>query len=222
MATHIRGLSITLSEMNTLPDSDYFEMPSRSAVAHNDLYALAWQSGLFTLNNKGNLHKFTDSAARHYVKGGWLEEYVWLVIEDLCCSYPQSACASDVVVVCESQKNQLDAIVCQPSRALMIECKTINYYKQNFGPKLAWSDLNKLRIVSKRISKEKCDGLLVSMAKVTTNTIERWRSHGVLVLARNGIWNLESSVRHWLEKNSPVLEAENDQAPNPTVNATIS
>lgn len=186
LGSFIPALNNALHELKpeSLPVIAAFEKPATHS---------AWREALRKLESGGLLQlaepliptvppkmHIESATALQYLLGGWLEEYLWLCMQDaglvdVHCSLQIHA---DLGSAEESRLNELDVVVGHRNRVLVVECKTANLLKAGAYNQM----LDKLDSLGKRTG-----GLLTQCWLVAA----RWPHHSeaqqnrLRLLARN-------------------------------------
>ena len=92
-----------------------------------------WAQALQHLERAGLIHwdgekriEFTSLDSIGFIKGGWLEEYVWHVVKDA----GVNDCLIGVEGVwdgSEAARNEFDVLACHRNQLLFVECKTLSF-----------------------------------------------------------------------------------------------
>ncbi len=192
-------------EPEQLPQVRSFEEPLKPS---------AWREALRRLETAGLLQlaepliptaapkvQIDSPQALQYLRGGWLEEYLWLCMQearlaDVHCSLQIHA---DLGSAEESRLNELDLVVGHRNRVLVVECKTADLLKSGAYNQM----LDKLDSLGKRTG-----GLLTQCWLVAA----RWPHHSeaqqnrLRLLARNRnitlieprhLADLPQRIQHW-------------------------
>lgn len=186
LGSFIPALNHALHELKpeSLPATTEFKKPTTHS---------AWRGALRKLESAGLLQlaepltptvppkmHIESATALQYLRGGWLEEYLWLCMQDaglvdVHCSLQIHA---DLGSAEESRLNELDVVVGHRNRVLVVECKTANLLKAGAYNQM----LDKLDSLGKRTG-----GLLTQCWLVAA----RWPHHSeaqqnrLRLLARN-------------------------------------
>lgn len=96
-----------------------------------------WEESLTKLESFGLIDRendqtfrFQNLAAAKYIGGQWIEEYIWLVAQNVGCH--DVACGLEFTTQKHHKdniRNELDGIICHHNRLLVIECKTSQFGK---------------------------------------------------------------------------------------------
>lgn len=186
LGSFIPALNHALHELKpeSLPVTTEFKKPTTHS---------AWRGALRKLESAGLLQlaepltptappkvQIDSAPALQYLRGGWLEEYLWLCMQDaglldVHCSLQIHA---DLGSAEESRLNELDVVVGHRNRVLVVECKTADLLKSGAYNQM----LDKLDSLGKRTG-----GLLTQCWLVAA----RWPHHSeaqqnrLRLLARN-------------------------------------
>lgn len=172
LGSFIPALNNALHELKEeqLPHTVQFKQPASSPAWREALRQLEKQE-LLTLAEPliptaPPKLRLESADALRYLRGGWLEEYLWLCmraagLQDVHCSQQISA---DLEASEESKLNELDLVVGHRNRMLVIECKTADLLR----PKAYNQMIDKLDSLGKRTG-----GLLAQCWLVAV----RWPHH---------------------------------------------
>ena len=99
--------------------------------------SISWKKALSKLQEGGilqisdtNANQFTLTSASSaiYLRGGWIEEYVWHCLKDA--GVKDCKAGMEFTETAHNKndvRNELDAVACHRNRLLIVECKTQNY-----------------------------------------------------------------------------------------------
>ncbi|MFM2058024.1 MAG: hypothetical protein RLY71_2409 [Pseudomonadota bacterium] len=133
---------------------------------------------------------FADEDAAHYFAGAWLEEFVFLKLSGLA---RPGRYGTNVVINSTKGKgvrNEIDAILIQRNRALLIECKTGRQHK-------AQDALYKLAQLRQSLGGSVAGALYLSAQPVPDDVRRRADEYRIAVLAGNEIGQLVPRLKEW-------------------------
>lgn len=153
------------------------------------LLGKAQQTELLTVNEAINCVTFASREAAEYFAGGWVEEYVFLKLVGI--SRPGQYATNVKIVQTQSRtENEIDAILVQHNRSLIIECKA---KKQDD----AQGAIYKLGQLVKQVGGLMSRGLYVSARQVSEADRSRAREYGIDVLAAEELSGINQYLRDW-------------------------
>ncbi|WP_448216493.1 Card1-like endonuclease domain-containing protein [Endozoicomonas sp. 2B-B] len=143
---------------------------------------------------------FDDEESANYLKGGWLEEYVWHIAQDSNAEYV----ASGLQIHSEKYRkddprNELDLVLVHNNRALLVECKTGQIQNES-------DIIYKLDSIASHAGGLFCERLLVSASKLDyenrdgrkIKVTSRANSYSIDVLQYLEIKKFRQLIDHWL------------------------
>jgi len=146
---------------------------------------------------------FADEAARFYVNGGWLEEHVFALLEDLRPRVPviqDLARSLDILretVGGESVANEIDVACLAENRLYLVECKTRTWQGPDAGA--AGADaLYRLDTLSDLLGGLQARAMLVSYRDLPPRVLRRAADLGVRVCAGTRLADLARQLAAWL------------------------
>ena len=153
------------------------------------------------LNVDGDRLVFRDENSRSLVQGGWLEQYVYGLIEDLRRKQKVKDAAIGVVVKnIRGTKNEIDVACTYANRLHIIECKTANLR----GEKSKGDDVvYKLDNLRDLMGGSYGQALLVSYHRLRPEDIKRCQDNDVSVVCGRNLQQLNMKLPLWL--NGSVL-----------------
>ena len=140
---------------------------------------------------------FTNENSRRLVQGGWLEQYVFGLIEDLRRKHKVRDAAIGMVVKNQSgTKNELDVACTYANRLHIIECKTANLR----GEKSKGDDVvYKLDNLRDLMGGSYGRALLVSYHRLRPEDIKRCQDNDVSVVCGRNLQQLNMNLPLWLK-----------------------
>ncbi|RMF21206.1 MAG: DUF1887 family protein [Deltaproteobacteria bacterium] len=159
---------------------------------------LCAKAGVLEWNPGQSDLRFTCAEGAQYVRGGWLEEFVWLAAND-CAPFDSR---SGVTVTWESEqkrdapRNEFDLACVHRNRMLLVECKTQK--KASMQSEDLSSILYKFDSLARAAG-----GVLVTKWLVTVNELsprgsERARQNDIKVLTGPDLRYFRDAVRAWM------------------------
>ncbi len=155
----------------------------------NVLTVLQQHNILELLPNKQDVI-FYNSERTRFLCGHWLEEYAWLIIEDLALN--EVGCSVQISRDNSTSINELDIIAIHNNRLLIIECKTINF-KNNRGKENS-EILYKIDSIGEELRGLYGQKILLSASEVDYATHERAKAQGIKILRPD---ELRQFVAQW-------------------------
>jgi len=147
---------------------------------------------------------FDSIEGASYVSGGWLEEYAWLVANDLSIhSVAANIEITDDIMSKSNIRNELDLVAVHNNRMIIIEVKTSKFgNRQDKDNEIVY----KIDALAKKVGGVFCKRILLSAMPVdhTTkggrdvNVTHRAASHRVDVLDGGHITDLKDSLQKWM------------------------
>jgi hypothetical protein len=140
-----------------------------------------------------------------YLKGGWLEEYFWLVSreieKDKRLTRARFAINVKIDPVGNTTQtkhplNELDGVVVHRNRMLIAECKT----GIQLGDEAKGQDiLNKLEVLGEHAAGKFAKKLLLTtQPNVDQKTAERAKRYQIQVITADGLPNLKNNILEWM------------------------
>lgn len=151
---------------------------------------LAWQ---------GKRLVFNDEAARFFVNGGWLEDYVYSLCLNLKAAHGIQDIARSIEVERNpSIRNEMDVALLKENRLYVIECKTHNDKGQTDGKNTG--AIYKLDSQKDLLGGLQAKGMLVSFNRL--NDYDRQRAHDlrITVCDHDGLAQLPEKLATWLNR----------------------
>ena len=140
---------------------------------------------------------FHDVAGAQYLSGQWLEEYVWHIAGDLKADDVKANVEfTEMGAPKDDIRNELDCVIVNHNRLLMIECKTINFNKS--AGKNA-DILYKLESLGHRAGGLYGTKWLVSARPLDEATEKRAREYAIKVISGTALKNLKEILKTWME-----------------------
>jgi len=162
------------------------------------LLRLFVESNLCVLS--GNKLKFSSHENKFFCNGGWLEEYVFWIIQELKHSLPiQDVDLGIDVITSNNSSNEIDVVFVANNRFFLIECKTENY-NSSYGKKKALNIIYKLDSL-KDYAGLRTKAMLVSFYKVPSASINRAKDYDIQVVEHKTLKNLKDILLNWITKD---------------------
>jgi hypothetical protein len=160
------------------------------------LLKLAQRLNLISWDGKRNLVFLNESSAK-YLRGGWLEDYVWLKLRGL------KPHAWAVRVKTETYRtkveNEFDALVAHRNRLLVIECKT---GALGTDPHRSADYIYKLAQLAEKLGGSMAGKLLLSARPIPEEVRQRAVTYGVDILAQSEVGEFVRYMRGWMGGSS--------------------
>lgn len=143
---------------------------------------------------KGNTLLFSDEEARFFANGGWLEDYVFGVLENI--AVQDYAKNIDVISNRFGSKNELDIAFLAKNRLHLIECKTKKFEKNGDTGRDTLYKLDSLTDLGGLNTK----AMLVSFRELDRFTLQRAKDLQVIVIDAEKLRNLEKHIKAWISQ----------------------
>ena len=202
LAENAQSLGDFLGNMNKLA-AKALNRSEDKIIEANHILAPAfidqYSEALEKLNAAGiiqwNANQITFKAASNakYIKGFWLEEYVWLMAQDIGLSEVKSNITFGRGQ--EATKNEMDCIAVHNNRLLAIECKTVALDKKD--AKDTNQILYKLEALGKGIGGLYHEKWLVSARPVPLEVEQRAKNAQIKIIAPEQLPNLKTHLENW-------------------------
>lgn len=140
--------------------------------------------------------RFTDEAARSFVKGGWLERHVFDCVCALTGELGIRDKAMNLEVISQEVKNELDIALMARNRLFVIECKTARMDKPE-APK-ANDTLFKLAENCRRIGGLGTRGMLASYRPLRDSEKKLAQALNIKIVCGQELSDLDGRLRSWL------------------------
>ncbi|RVT47836.1 DUF1887 family protein [Rheinheimera sediminis] len=204
----IGQLNKLAADVARLPEANYPEQQLFSMhSAFKPLLAQMQQCGLlhWQADNAKSI-RFASHSALLYLHGGWLEQYFYLVCQQL----GLADCHAGVEITNDQNhkaniRNELDGLVCHNNRLLLVECKTARLGKDSLKDSQI---IYKLDSIASQVGGQYCSRVLLSALPVNHQTQDQ---HKVFVrenaLARDihvvegaELLQLKDKLAQWQQK----------------------
>jgi hypothetical protein len=162
-----------------------------------------WKEAMMALNDAGAVSwdpdsaapeyfRFADAASARFIRGGWLEEYAFHVLNDEG-AYDIRLGVEGVWDSDQTMRNEFDVLACNMNQLLFVECKTLHYQEGQNDNEIAYK-LDSLG--------EDARGLfgstwLLSAREPTDTLSARARRARIRLVPPSEIQNLRQLVRTW-------------------------
>ncbi|MCW7552283.1 DUF1887 family CARF protein [Endozoicomonas gorgoniicola] len=147
---------------------------------------------------------FSNAEAARYIKGRWLEEYVWHIARDSDAEHVAAGLdIHDGKHRKDDVRNELDLVIVHNNRLLLVECKTSQMQKD----KQKDADIiHKLDSIGSHAGGLFCERMLVSAAPMDyenqkgrkIKVVSRAKSYDIDVLQYNEIKQFRDIINHWV------------------------
>lgn len=145
---------------------------------------------LIDLEENGTIY-FRSVAAAQYLGGFWLEEYAYLIAQDV--GFDEIRCGQ-AIQWDKITRNELDIIIVHNNRLLVIECKTRRYDKDRRKDN---DSIYKLDSIAEDLRGLYGSKWLLSVDNIDERTQKRAQSQGINVIAGNELLNLKDKLLTW-------------------------
>lgn len=162
--------------------------------AFDDLMGLFQSAGHLTVDNQRVV--FPDEKSRQLVQGGWLEHYVFGLVEDLRRKKQLRDAAMGIRVTNNAEtSNELDVAFTTNNRLHVIECKTANLRSRESKGDAVVYKLDNLRDL---LGGTYGRALLVSYQELRKEDRQRCRANRVSLVCGRKVQNLSDSLPRWV------------------------
>jgi len=202
LITHIGSLEGAITQMNWLAQQaeDRHLLKVRMDAQQQDNRNLEALLRHFetaaALRVEHDMIRFTDEAARTFVKGGWLEHHVF----DCVCTLTENGCIRDkamnLEVSSQGVKNELDIALMARNRLFVIECKTARMDKPE-APK-ANDALFKLAENCRRIGGLGTRGMLASYRPLREPERKLAQALNIELVFGRDLASLDEKLKTWI------------------------
>jgi len=146
---------------------------------------------------------FIDAESALFLRGGWLEEYAWHVVQgegawDARCNVEVTAADGP------HTRNEFDVLACHGNELLVMECKTLRYQEENDN-QIAY----KIDSLGQQMRGLFGETWLLSAREPTDTLLERARRARIRIVAPAELPGLPSAVRDWMNRpneGEPLLD----------------
>jgi hypothetical protein len=182
------GLSVTLDERQ-LRDRELEQLLRRFADAG-------------ALQERGKRLVFPDEAARFFANGGWLEEYVFGVVQGIRREVPEIQDLARSVEVyrgsgAKAVQNELDVAFLADNRLHIVECKTKRF--KNAGANGPGADaLYKLDTLAPLLGGPRARAMLVSFQPLSDANQRRARELSIRTCVGRELHDLAGTLKRWI------------------------
>ncbi len=139
---------------------------------------------------------FQNESARNFVKGGWLEYYVYDAVAQISGEVGIRDKAANLVVTGAGVTNEMDVALMARNRLFVIECKTARMDKPQ-APK-ANDTLFKLSEICRRVGGLGTRGMLASYRPVADAERKLAKALNVDLVCGAELWRLEEKLKAWV------------------------
>lgn len=203
LLANIRHYSGALAILNWLAasagkglQSKYIESWHMSSPAFIGLLDRLRDVGLALVNR--NSLVFTSESAKFFVNGGWLQDYVGLVVDELRGrAVDIQSFAQDLLVSkAGGQQAAIDSVLLVNNRLHLIECRAKKFKKGNAksGAEAIYH-LDEVMVLANNLQAE---SLLLSYCPLREVDVRRMQLMGIKVLQEKQLQNLRSHLEDWL------------------------
>ncbi len=148
------------------------------------------------LSVSGDTLRFTSEGARFFANGGWLEDYVFDIVQKL----PLQDCQKNCEVYRQSRfasKNEIDVAFMAKDRLYLIECKTRNFTRDE---KIGQDTLYKLDSLLPDLGGLNARGMLVSYRQLDDATRKRANDNRIKVVEASQLQGLKNQISTWISQ----------------------
>lgn len=149
-----------------------------------------------SLKTEGSTIRFADECERNFVKGGWLEQYVYQTVDSLREELGIRDSAANLKIVKDGNTKELDVVFLAKNRLFVIECKTARMDKPE-APK-ANDALFKLADVS-RVGGKGAKKMLVSYRSMRDSEKNLAKALGIQLVTGEQINRLKEKIKRWVQ-----------------------
>lgn len=151
---------------------------------------------LHIIEFNGKTLNFKNEKERFFCNGGWLEEYVFLQLQDL----KEQLLIQDIAIGLEIElpcgsRNELDIAFMANNRFYLIECKTKKYSGQSAGNNTLYK-LDTLKNYGSTHSK----AMLISYHTLTTSNRRRANDYQLNIISAHQIKQLKKLIIQWVQQ----------------------
>lgn len=151
------------------------------------------QSRLIEWNNYYSKKiRFYDMDAVEYLNGFWLEEYAYLLAKET--DAYEVKCGVDVLK--DNAPNEFDLLVIHHNKLLVVECKTLQFGKNDVKEQ---DVLNKLDLLSQKIGGLFGQNILLSVQSLSDTAKKRVKSYKINLMEGEQVKNLGSEIKKRLK-----------------------
>jgi len=139
---------------------------------------------------------FNSDKDRFFCNGGWLENYVYHLIQELAQELPIQDLAKGIEVQLPNYSlNELDVVLIANNRFYLIECKTRSYKKQFRHD--AVNMVYKLDSL-KDYAGVRAKAMLISFKDLPQNSLQRAEDYDIEVVSYQQLKDLKTILREWI------------------------
>jgi hypothetical protein len=155
--------------------------------------------------------RFQNLEAAKYIGGQWIEEYVWLVANNLNCH--DVACGLEITTQKHHKdniRNELDCVICHHNRMVIVECKTSQFGKKEQKDS---EILYKIDSIGGKVGGVFGERLLISalpLDHVTSSNrsvknSSRAETMSINLLDGKNIIQLETMLKNWIDSGKLIV-----------------
>ncbi len=171
---------------------------SSGFAAFQDLLDRLEEVGI--ISNRRDLLQFSSEDARFFANGGWLEQYVFSMVNSLKKNMPIIQDTAQGLKISRGKgksTNELDVVVLANNQLRLIECKTKTFKGDNANS--GAETLYKLDSLADNVGGLKAKAMLISYKVLNKHDRQRARDLGIEVLEERKLQNLEEHLKHWIK-----------------------
>lgn len=164
---------------------------------------LGWfESANVVIAKQGRLH-FADEPARFFANGGWLEQYVYSLVQSL---KSELKAIQDIGRGLEVERqngaqqirNELDVAFLAENRLYIVECKTRQFKAETETSGAGADAIYRLEALSNLLGGLQAKAMLVSYQPLSTAIQERARAYKIHTCAGPELKTLKETLRRWI------------------------
>lgn len=180
----------------------YFSQPVTSSTWKKALDQL--QEGGLLLVSETNPSQFTltSTSAAVYLRGGWIEEYVWHCLKDARVQDCKAGMEfTETAHNKNNVRNELDAVAVHQNRLLVVECKTRNFKGDEQKISDAFYKLESLGRGAGGLFGQKwfVTARELGRGEAEARDLARAKSNDIEVIGPDRLPNLPQLIQHWMK-----------------------
>jgi hypothetical protein len=177
-----------------LPQSRWEQEDFKNLVGWFEAEGLLWR--------RGSRLQFADEQARFFVNGGWLEHYVYSVVQTV----KKDGTIQDLgrslvlsrVVDRERVQNELDVAFLADNRLFVIECKTRRFGEETDDGSVGAESVYKLDTLTNLLGGLQARAMLVSYQSLPQTIARRAHDYRIETCAGAELQRLDHVIRRWI------------------------
>lgn len=180
----------------------YFSQPVTSSTWKKALFQLQ-ESGLLIISDTNSSQfRLTSTSAAVYLRGGWIEEYVWHCLKDARVQDCKSGMEfTETAHNKNNVRNELDAVAVHQNRLLVVECKTRNYKGDEQKISDAFYKLESLGRGAGGLFGQKwfVTARELGRGEAEARDLARAKSNSIEVIGPDRLPKLPELIQHWMK-----------------------